>query len=543
MRHGCHLRRSCVLLGALVLAAGVTAQPPAEKAEPLPAPRAVADDRPPPPGKPIDLATALRLAGVQNPEILIARERVEQAAARRQLAAAQLLPTLNAGGNLDHHTGRLQRSNGQIIDVNRDSLYLGLGAGAVGGGTVTIPGLSYNLHLSQALFTGLVSRQRVQQRIFESEAVRNEVLLETARAYLDLLWAAGRRAIALQNRDEVAEVARITANFARTGQGRQSDADRAATELELRNTELLDAEGDLATASARLSQLLSIDPSGGLYPIDGWVVPSPIVPDPVPLPELLTIALTQRPELKARQVAIRSALLRLRGAKLMPFSPNILFGYSAGVFGGGSNLVEQGIVQPDGTLLQQSRFGNFDDRQDLDVVFYWSLRNLGLGNLAITRAAQSNVRRTELRLVEELDRVRAEVASAYARAHARYAQLDPNERAVEVSRRAFEGDLRRTRNREGLPIEVLDSLRLLGRSRYGYLEAIVEYNRAQFDLYVALGNPPADCLARPVPAALVPPPAVGPAGPAEACPPAAVGPAAIVAPAADAPAFGVPETK
>src|SRR5579883_2322882 len=40
----------------------------------------------------IDLASALRLAGVENPQILIARQRVVEAMALRQLAAAQILP-------------------------------------------------------------------------------------------------------------------------------------------------------------------------------------------------------------------------------------------------------------------------------------------------------------------------------------------------------------------------------------------------------------------------------------------------------------------
>jgi len=63
---------------------------------------------------------------------------------------------------------------------------------------------------------------------------------------------------------------------------------------------------------------------------------------------------------------------------------------------------------------------------------------------------------------------------------------------------------RESQNQQGLPIEVLDSLRLLGRSRYAYLDAIADYNRAQFELYVAMGQPPAQYLARPVPANLVP---------------------------------------
>src|SRR5437016_12632378 len=69
---------------------------------------------PGPQAAPIDLPSALRLAGVQNPEILLSEQRIEEAMALRQLAAAQLLPSLNAGTSVDLHTGPLLRSNGQI---------------------------------------------------------------------------------------------------------------------------------------------------------------------------------------------------------------------------------------------------------------------------------------------------------------------------------------------------------------------------------------------------------------------------------------------
>lgn len=77
---------------------------------------------------PIDLSSAFRLAGVQNSQILLAQQRVLEAVALRQLAAAQFLPTLNAGSNLDSHRGVLQRTDGTILDVNRDALYVGTGA-------------------------------------------------------------------------------------------------------------------------------------------------------------------------------------------------------------------------------------------------------------------------------------------------------------------------------------------------------------------------------------------------------------------------------
>ena len=122
----------------------------------------------------------------------------------------------------------------------------------------------------------------------------------------------------------------------------------------------------------------------------------------------------------------------------------------------------------------------------------------------MVRLAQSNVRQNELRNVEVLDRVRAEVVLAFARTHIRYAQIETNERAVQASSKAYEKDFERTKQGVGLPIEVMDSMRLLSRSRYSYLDAIIDYNRAHFDLYVALGQPPANTLARPVPTQLVP---------------------------------------
>ena len=110
---------------------------------------------------PIDLPSAVRLAGLRNPDLFLARQRVVEAAALRQLAAAQLLPNLNVGTNFDSHSGPLQQSNGNILRVSRSALYAGAGANAVAAGTVNIPGVQWNLNVSNAIFGILVSRQVV----------------------------------------------------------------------------------------------------------------------------------------------------------------------------------------------------------------------------------------------------------------------------------------------------------------------------------------------------------------------------------------------
>jgi outer membrane protein TolC len=449
---------------------------------------------------PIDLGTALRLAGAENPELLLARQRVTEAVALRQLAAAQLLPNLNVGTNFDLHRGNLQQSNGNMIAVNRDALYYGLGSNAVSAGTVNIPGLNYNLNVGEAWFGWYAAKQRTVTVTAVSEAVRNDVLLRVCSAYLDLLRADARRAIATKNRDEGAELSRITTAFAEAGQGRKADADRATVEFQRRTAELVQAEGDTMTATARLCQLLNLDPSTRLKPIDGWVVPAPLVPDPTPLPDLLAIAMMQRPELAARRSDVRAALYELSLAKVLPFSPNVILGFSAGQFGGGGNrAVDLGL----GT-----RFGDFGSRTDFDVVVFWQFRNLGLGNIALARVADSRMKQSQLRELETLNLVRTQVAEAYALMTAGLPQIEAGEKSLKASTEAFAQDLTRIKGGQGLPLEAVDSMRLLSRSRYEYLDAIIEYNRSQFQLWVALGRPPANALARPVPAAFAPKPMV-----------------------------------
>ncbi len=443
----------------------------------------------------LDLNTALRLGGVENPEVNLARQRVVEAVAFRQFAAAQILPTINLGTNYDSHTGNLQQANGNVISVNRSAVYVGAGANAIAAGTVNIPGVFLGGNIAQGLFAFLTTKQVIIQRQFASTAIRNQIFLRVALAYTELIRAEGIRAIEIQARDEAREVARLTGAFAQTGQGRKADADRAATELARRIGLVYAAEGLILTSSAELCRVLNLDPSIRLHPTDAYVVPLPIVPDPQPLAELLALAMLRRPELGERRAVIREAFLSLEGAKVLPFSPTVLIGLSAGGFGGGSNLV-------------RPVFGSFNSRSDFDAIAYWTIQNMGVGNVALIKTAKARLGATRFQEVAVLNQIRFEVASAYARTHARFGQIGATEAAVRSGLRGFKEDFDLTREqglRTVLPIELLNNFRLLNQARREYLDAIVDYNRAQFELYVALGQPPADTLARVVPSSGVAP--------------------------------------
>ena len=325
--------------------------------------------------QPIDLTTALELANVQNPEFNVARTRILEAAAMRQLAAAYFLPSINPGLNYDSHTGNLQQSSGNILSVNRSAFYVGAGSNAIAAGSVNIPGVYYNINPGAGYFAYLASRQTVRQREFESIAVRNQMFLQVTWAYSELLRAEGRRATQTQARDEARIIARLTADFFEKGLGRAADANRAATQLARREADIQAAEAEILVASANLCRLLNLDPSIRLHPTDAVVVPQPLVPDPMPVSELIAVGMLNRPELAAQQAAIQAALMSLDGARILPFSPNTLVGFSGGAFGGGSNLV-------------RPIFGGLGGRTDLDAIVFWTIQNLGVGNIALIRMAR-----------------------------------------------------------------------------------------------------------------------------------------------------------
>ena len=287
---------------------------------------------------------------------------------------------------------------------------------------MNIPGVVWQGNVSEVYYGRLIARQVVRERGLRQRGRPERCAAARRRRIYGIAAHEGRRAIAVKTREEARAVDRTIATLAVIGQERPADANRAATELEQRNADVLQAEGEVLTASAHLAQLLDLPPSPRLQATDGWVVPAPIVPDPIPLPQLIAIALTQRPELAERRTAIQEALLALDAAKILPFSPTLIVGYSAGTFGGGSNIAS------DGTAGTQARFDNFApanrsrrrgllDGAPISASATWRRFGWPKATSAPTTCAKS----------KSSTECAAEVATAYARTHARYAQIETGE--------------------------------------------------------------------------------------------------------------------
>ena len=419
----------------------------------------------------LSLVAILQLAESQNPNIALAQERIQEAYARVDRADALWLPSIRAGINYNHHEGRIQDVAGNIINTNRSSLYGGFGANAVGAGSPAVPGLIANFHLVDAIYQPRIAEHQASSRQFAAAAARNDVLRDAAIAYLELLRAEQGTAIAQEVLENTKKLAELTRQYAESGQGLQADHQRMQAELALREEQLAAQIEAQQVASARLAQLLHADASVVIASTEPTVVPLEVMTLDGTSSELVAMGLSRRPELSEQRHLVGEAVQRWNREKYAPLVPSVLLGLSYGGLGGGLG----------------STISNTGDRWDADAVAYWELRNFGAGDKAAQYEAASSSRQAQLRQVAMLDRVAREISEAHAQVTQRQKRIRFAQSGITAAEKSYDLNQQRIENAQGLPIETLQAIQALATARRAYLNAVVDYNIAQFELCRATG--------------------------------------------------------
>ncbi|MGE5194919.1 MAG: TolC family protein, partial [Deltaproteobacteria bacterium] len=429
----------------------------------------------------IDLPTALQLAETENPTIALGRQAIVEAVGLQTAARGLLLPTLNAGTNYHLHQGPLQTSFGLIRSLNEQSLYVGGGARTLAAETVAVPAVRIFSHLGDALFAPLAAGQVVSSRSSDSVAIQNSMLLTVVERYLALAMKESSLDAIHQGEDNMRFVVLATAAFARIGQGREGDFNRARTDALLLHAEEQALQEEVAVASAELSRVLHLDPSIRLRTQPGALEIVQLVDPAYRLEDLVRMAQEARPELAARAADIAAAEYRVRQENTRPLFPVLSVAFSGGAFGGGSNRQDLGVP---------AFWQTFGGRTDFDVMAIWSLQNLGAGNMALQRRSRAEREQATAARGLVANRIAREVGDAYARVEATRRQLIfARERLASAVLGARE-ELERTRGGESRPIEAINSVNLLGEAGRALVDAVGGYDLAQFQLFVALGQTP-----------------------------------------------------
>jgi outer membrane protein TolC len=436
---------------------------------------------------PIDLANVLRLAGARDPDIAIARQRVLQAAADLGQARALWLPSLFYGATWYRADGQIQTITGQVQTIGRSGLFTGAMAALPNGllgpppgtGIPSLNGLSATLRISDAIFEPMAAQRVLRANDAGARAVTNDALLEVAEAYFELQNATGRLAIAREAADNARSLSQITGAFARLGEGLEADHRRALTELTHRRKEAQLATGQLLVASADLVRILVLDPQIVVAPVEPAECIIRLIPDEIPLDELLVRGLRNRPELASAQDLVEATLVRWKQAKLRPFVPSLSLTYAGGGFGGGAN----------------SFFGDFGSRGDTTASLFWELRNLGFTDRAIMRRRQAEHETATLEKIRTEARVAADVVAAFEARQAASRQIEDARASVVEALESLRLNMLNIRQgaelpRATRPIEVLQPIQALAQARQDYLDSVLAYNRAGFRLKRAIGEQP-----------------------------------------------------
>ena len=190
---------------------------------------------------PIDLVNALRLAGMRELDIAIARRRVNESIADLHYAWAQWLPSLFLGPTWYRADGQVQTVTGQVENVNRSSLFIGglaattapgYPAASPGTGYMPLNGSSAVFRFSDAIYMPIAAQRVVNANRAGVHAANNDAILSVAEAYFDLQQACGLLAInkeAVNNAKELSEITgSLRAHRRRAGSRSSTSAHRAA---------------------------------------------------------------------------------------------------------------------------------------------------------------------------------------------------------------------------------------------------------------------------------------------------------------------------
>ncbi len=315
-------------------------------------------------------------------------------------------------------------------------------------------------------------------------------MLAVTNAYFSVEQARGELAGAIDATQRTRELLRRVEKLA-AGLVPPLEVIRARAELARRQENELLVRERWQVISAELLRVLRLDPTTQVVPVEPPHLQVTVVDLRQSVDDLVTMGLTNRPELATRQAEVQASLQLLRQEKMRPLMPSLLVrGTSTtatgtlgvGYFGGGSN----------------STIGNFGGRGDVDISLLWQLDNLGFGNRAKINMRASDHQAAILELFRMEDRVAAEVAAAYAQARQSSLRVEITRREVMLSVESYQKNLvglGETRRAGGLvetvirPQEALASVQVLAQAYSNYYLAVADSNRAQFRLYRAIGHP------------------------------------------------------
>jgi outer membrane protein TolC len=425
---------------------------------------------------PIDLPLALQLAGANSLQVALASERIDAAYTRVDRAEISWLPSVRVGFVYNRHNGRLQVTEGEVIESTRGSFFAGGGLGTgntpLTGGSGGPPRMMVDLSLAELFFEPLAARRMVDVVVADHTAVFNQTLLAAANGYLRFVTAQAAVNTMSEIRHDVENLLKLTEIYAEAGAAKMADVQRAKAELARWSHEEFRREEELQVAGVELARILRLAPDTTLTAGEDRLLSWDFFGDESPR-ELMAQAMAARPELSRAFAKTQATTAEVAREYWRPYLPHLFLGFSGGVFGG-----EAG-----------SQWKQVSDRTDIDLGAVWEFENLGLGNYTRRQLAANRHRQARLEVDIERDRINAQVVAAHHRCVVRGQAIDAAKTRLNSATKSLDAALLGIREGVQLPLEAQQSVADVANARLAYVQAIADYNAAQIELLYAVGTP------------------------------------------------------
>ncbi|MFP6886585.1 MAG: TolC family protein, partial [Opitutales bacterium] len=410
---------------------------------------------------PIDLIDVLRLAGANNLTIAYFTERIREAKAKEGEAAIWYLPDLSAGPSYTRHNGRIQSTEGNILDVSKASQFSGA-----------------TIELSLDPLAGIYEKLVAHQMRIASEAAYHRSVIETlnhaAAGYYDLVRALKMTVIAKDAVTRSEELLRLSERLAEGGAGLEADVARSKAQLAQDRQELLRSQQDAAVAGSQLALTLHLDPAVTLHVKDEVIRAIQLADESQSLETLYDDALANRPEIMEAKARKQAAESSEKAARWGPLTPELVAAADFGAFGGGTG----------------GRLRSYSDRTDLAILLRWRLEGMGLADRKQYLAARSKRRQAGIRVSQVEDQIRAELVETKRTLQTLSRQIDTSDQQIKAATESLRLTEARFKGGAGLQLEVLQAQQAFTQAQGNRLTAIVEYNKAQHSLIRLLGRTP-----------------------------------------------------
>jgi outer membrane protein TolC len=430
---------------------------------------------------PINLATALRLSDARPLVVAAAQASVWVAEADLTRAKVLWIPTINLAVDYLRHDGGGPDFNKGVLTAPSTNFFYG--GGALYGIVAT----------TDVIYEPLVARQVLDSRQADIQTAKNDALMRTADAYFQVHHYRGTYASALycveRARDLVRRITTLSRDLVQP-----FEIDRSRNMLSDLEQRAIMARQQWRIQSADLTEVLRLDPRAIVEPLEHDHVQITLVDPARSLEDLMSIALTNRPELSSRRSLVNAAEYGIKREKARMFLPSVeLTGFQSP----GGMLIQAGLFG----LGPNSSLNYWTGRDDVSIQLMWQLEGFGAGNLARIKRERGRQSETIIRLREAQDMVAAEVTRAQARVQSASARVLQADRSLRTGLITYNGQIEGLgqTNRFGDVLTLVNrpqgavyALQLLFVAFDEYFSTVAEYNRAQFDLYHAIGYPAAE---------------------------------------------------